>query len=297
MKNKTEFRSDWGRVPFANGHMIGQPSSASYFREVSQGITDIKETDLRILWKDPYEFEATLQIVSISPPILQSMEGGTRYQTNLSELQRLVELVGIAQGGMVTGKWTLTKKSRSTPWYLSLKMEEEDDDVRWSSIADSTKHNRKHYESEFGVVTFVEKEMAPNMTHRRLCDMFDAGLATRLALMGVCEEERSSRKMTSRRRWGWRRRAEYYAEEAIELNLSLEMSSPFEFEDTLKIQIGNPTIFESLTDGYKYSGRLAGLLKVITENGIPKGGAITGRWRISRDSWQTLWYLEYLGST
>ncbi len=125
--NKTEFQSDWGRVPFVNGHMIGQVSLAAYSRALLR-VEDPKEVDPRILWKDPYEFEATVQIVSTSPPIiLQSLEEGIRYQTKVSEIQRIVDQVGITKGGFVTGKWVLKKDNRSSPWYLSLKREDGDD--------------------------------------------------------------------------------------------------------------------------------------------------------------------------
>lgn len=156
--------------------------------------------------------------------------------------------------------------------------------------------DRKPYVSEFGTVAFVEKVMVPKATYHRLRGMLDVELEKGLALVEVFEEDRSSPKKKKRRRVWWRRKPEYYTEEAIGLNLNLEMCPPFEFEDTLKIlRIGTPSIFESLTDGYKYSGRLSGLLKLMVENGIPKGGVVSGRWRITRDSWKTLWYLEYLG--
>ncbi len=154
--------------------------------------------------------------------------------------------------------------------------------------------DRKPYVSEFGTVAFVEKVMVSKATHRRLRGMLEVELEKGLALVEVFEEDRTASKKKRRRVW-WRR-PEYYTEEATGLNLNLEMCPPFEFDDTLKIlRIGSPPIFESLTDGYKYSGRLSGLLKLMVENGIPKEGVVSGRWRITRDSWRTGWYLEYLG--
>ena len=119
MKNKIEFESDFGRVPFVNGHMIGQVSAQSYFRELFYD--DPEQVNPCVLWEDPYEFEATMKIVSTSPPILKLVEGGFRYQTKISELQRIINHVGIAKGGFVTSKWILKRDNMSSSWYLSLK--------------------------------------------------------------------------------------------------------------------------------------------------------------------------------
>ena len=151
---------------------------------------------------------------------------------------------------------------------------------------------KKFYKSEFGTIAFIDKVMVPKITRhhlRRLCaDKLEDEI-------GLKSTPVNKRKRSRIKKW-YGYATEYHVKDPTKLDITLDLCNPFEFEDTLKIlRINSQPILESQTDGYKYLSRISEMLKLMVENGIPKGGIVSGMWKITRDLWKNGWYLSYLG--